>query len=194
MRGIPAESIYAIDIHDGYWNAGRALFKDDVPGSSSGARLCKVNESFFDMSLSLHAPTTIESTFADAFRSFDFIFMQAVLHTMSKEQQRASLTRVLHMLKSGSGMVLGTTVGALEATEWAFTPTGNSPRFLNSCESLTQLLLDVGFTSAVVIEKPREAVQRAMGISTSDSSNAKQKSALDEDLKNRIYIEFSAVA
>ena len=180
LDGIPSNSIYSIDFHDGYWNAGIMLFQDKSEGP-----LSQVNTSFHDMTLPLNDKDSIESYHPQGFmETFDFIILQAVLHTISLPQQEALLYRAHKMLKSNNnqGVIMGVTVGSDQCGEWYLTPDGSNRRYLHSATSLKDLFHRTGFSNVQIIEK-----DSILGI------NVKSFLQYDDDRK-KLYFEFSATA
>lgn len=142
LDGVAPEMITAVDLHDGYWLAGREVFLDNANNEKlNGIKTC-----FFDISLPLHHPDAIEARFPSSKGTFDFIILQAVLHTMSLEQHKSTLQRIRMLLKKG-GIVMGRTVGSDPAKEWVMTPNGQSRRYLHSATSLSDLFKELGFQS-----------------------------------------------
>lgn len=193
MSGISASSIYAIDLHDGYWKAGIELFKDEQLTTSnsndccvSKSRLDGVNKCFFDMSLPIGDIAAIESIYSDSSNSFDFVLMVAVLHTMSKDQQVQSLKRVHHLLKKSSGIVTGNCAGSKQCGPWLLTPDGSNSRFLNSVQSLEETLRLTGFENIKVEERAHRGW-------AGDTSSSRPKVPMDDN-RERVFIEFSATA
>ena len=186
LDGVPARCITVVDIHDGYWKAGLELFKD-----TSSVRLGGIKECWFDISLPFGHPSSLEAKFPDAEGTFDFVILQAVLHTMSLDQHRVALTRILRLLKKESGVLLGMTAGAVVAQPWVRTPDGQGQRYLHSTESLSALFTELGYRSSQVVQRDRggEDWGRAQGQGSSI------KSAVDAlGGATRAMVEFTASA
>jgi len=195
LHGVKPSCITAIDIHSGYWEAGLTLFKDDVCAEEveGKGRLSKVRKCFFDMSLPMHAKGTIESTDFEAIESFDFVILQAVLHTQSLPSQTNTLKRIFDLLKSGKGVLLGATGGSEIATEWALTPDGKNSRYLHSIESLTTLLTSIGFKHISIKDKTGEWKDAMRGAAGGGGFGGGFGAGGDEGQK-RLLLEFSAKA
>lgn len=182
LDGVPATSISAFDLHDGYWRASVELFKD----GGKNSKLHGVKTFFFDLTLPRGNPDAIESTHPAEVGTYDFIILQAVLHTISLEQQKTAIARLFLLLKKG-GCLLGATGGSETAQNWILTPDGNAARYLQSPSSLAALLLDTGFANA-------DAVSRnAWGAVLSGEQGQRLSLPVDEVLKGRILVEFTAV-
>ncbi|MEW5299209.1 MAG: hypothetical protein WDW36_002244 [Sanguina aurantia] len=149
MDGIPAGSIIASDIHDGYWQAGRQLFKDDTNPAS---RLAGVRTLFTDMAADPGAEGCVDLSAEGLEGSVSFVYALAVLHVLSRQQCVQMLQRVRDMLLPGVGTFFGWTVGAEVEAEWAKTPTGEAPRYLHSKASLAKLFEELGYDEVSVTE------------------------------------------
>jgi len=141
LDGVSPDMITAVDLHDGYWKCGKDVFMDNAGDKLNGIKTC-----WFDMSLPLHHPDALESKLPNQIASYDFILLQAVLHTMSIEQHRVALCRIQMLLKKG-GVVMGRTVGSDPEKEWVMTPDGKGRRFLHSATSLSSLFKECGFAT-----------------------------------------------
>jgi len=185
LDGLDPAGIFAIDLHDGYWNTGLELFNDS-PIPSVSNRISNVNKRFCDMSLPANHPEALEILDENILHQFDFVIIQAVLHTMSRPMQEHTLARVLRMLKPhGGGRVMGTCVGSLNACEWHYTPDFSAKRFLNDESSLRELLVALGFKEISVKRRERDLMVNA--------NNRKERDSLNiDDMK--IYLEFSAAS
>jgi len=150
LDGVPAKSIVAVDLHDGYWRAGLELFRDQDEDGPPRRRLEGLATCFFDMSLPWgHADALETRPGPSAEAVFDVVILNAVLHTLSLAQHRAALARIRRLLKRG-GMLVGVTAGSDPACDWLKTPDGSARRHLHSPASLRALLLELGFSSADV--------------------------------------------
>ncbi|MEW5313535.1 MAG: hypothetical protein WDW38_005095 [Sanguina aurantia] len=160
MDGIPAGGIIASDIHDGYWQAGRQLFKDDTNPAS---RLAGVRTLFTDMAADPGAEGCVDLSAEGLEGSVSFVYALAVLHVLSRQQCVQMLQRVHDMLLPGVGTFFGWTVGAEVEAEWAKTPTGEAPRYLHSKASLAKLFEELGYDEVSVTEADftREVTQSA---------------------------------
>ena len=186
LDGVPARCITVVDIHDGYYKAGMELFKDTGSG-----RLAGIKECWFDISLPFGHSSSLEAKFPDAEGTFDFVILQAVLHTMSLEQHRVALTRILRLLKKESGILLGMTVGAVVAQPWVRTPDGQAQRYLHSTSSLSALFTELGYRSSEVVQRDRggEDWGRAQGQGSSIKSTSEALGGAA-----RAMVEFTASA
>ena len=201
MEGIPPSQITVVDIHDGYWKAGLQLFRDD---NISNSRLQGIRECWFDISLPFGHPLSIESRFPSDVGMYDFIILQAVLHTMSLEQHKIALMRILRLLKKGSGVLMGAAAGADKAQQWVFTPDGKNHRYLHSPETLRKLLNELGYSKVEVGEQQRERVaEPGVGVGGGGEGGGEggwgkkgQANEVDQALAsvNRALIEFTACA
>jgi len=196
MEGIPPSQITVVDIHDGYWTSGLELFRDDAVANS---RLQGIRECWFDISLPFGHPLSIESRFPDDVGKYDFVILQAVLHTLSLEQHKLALSRILRLLKKGSGVLMGATAGAEKAQQWVLTPDGQSRRYLHSQVSLFELLCELGYSNVQVAEQQRERVGEpgvARGLEGGWGRKGQGSNEVDQALAgvNRALIEFTACA
>eukprot|EP01038_Epipyxis_sp_PR26KG_P008945 gene8945-12062_t len=188
LDGIESRKIHAIDIHDGYWNAGKILYKDIDEDSddntlnyisdnhiiSTKSMLNGVNELFCDM-----ASSTSYYTIESLHNSFDYILCQSVFHVLSYNQSCNLIQKINNILKPG-GTVFGSCVGGKTACEWAFTPNGQEKRFLHSVESLQSLFVQFNFIDIKIYESAR--------------GNMKLRYSTDkqEEWSNKTRLEFSA--
>eukprot|EP00475_Leptophrys_vorax_P018592 TRINITY_DN25451_c0_g1_i2.p1 TRINITY_DN25451_c0_g1~~TRINITY_DN25451_c0_g1_i2.p1 ORF type:complete len:333 (-),score=101.08 TRINITY_DN25451_c0_g1_i2:62-919(-) len=152
LDGVKPKKITAIDLHDGYWNLSKKLFKD---GDSIDSVL--VNTVFGDLAKPVeHGGLDLENL--DLLDKFDYAFALAVLHCLSQEQIEVFLSNVFKILKPNSGAkFFGWNVGTSTIAGnpiGAKTPQGNAERFWHTTESLRQLLNSKGFVNIQVVSKP----------------------------------------
>ena len=140
LEGISTKSIYAIDLHDGYWNAGREFFMDNLVHSST--RLDGITTVFGDFAVPYPLPEEATDRIVDSLKgNFEAVICQMVYHVLSKEQAENLTKRMFSMLKPG-GVLIGSCVAVAceDATSWAPTPRGEGVRLLQSSKSLNELL------------------------------------------------------
>jgi len=143
LDGVRPEDVYAIDIHDGYWNFGYDLFKDKDT--------LKVNTLFTDVSVPEYA-----ETHADLINKFNVVYTGAVLHVFAKDEAETFVRNIFKMLVSG-GVYFGSTGVAIEPTQTTVsTPKKDKKRFLHSPDSLEELFKEVGFVNIKkhIVERP----------------------------------------
>lgn len=87
---------------------------------------------------------------------FDVALANAVLHVFNKQQCENFILRVGRLLKQKQGNFFGLCVGAKEAGEWKFQNEEVASRYLQSKDSLTELLYRAGFTKVEIREKEME--------------------------------------
>ena len=180
LDGVPATCITAFDLHDGYWKAGLELFKDEKSSKLDGVKAI-----FFDLTLPHGHPEAVERTHPSEVASYDFIILQAVLHTLSLDEQRSALARLCLLLKRG-GVLIGATGGSDTPQSWFLTPNGKAPRYLQSPSSLRALLLDVGFSQADTHSL------HSWGVGAGSPGGARLSLPADAVMKGRILVEFAA--
>lgn len=144
LEGVDQKSITVSDIHDGYWNAGREFFMDNLAHAST--RLDGITTVFDDFAQAFPLPEGSTNKLVDAFQlHFNAVICQMVFHVLSKEQTENLTKRLSRMLKSG-GLLIGSCVGSdQEAGSWGFTPKGDGVRFLQNEKSIFELLESNGF-------------------------------------------------
>jgi len=161
LDGIETKDIYAVDIHDGYWNVGREFYMDNL--SHLSTRLDGITTLFEDFAKPYPLPAECTDRVVDSLTgNFEAVVCQLVFHVLTKEQTENLTKRMCAMLKKG-GILIGCCVGsAEEATTWAVTPTGDGVRYLQSLKSLNQLLNDNGFIDVDVqkLETNPEAAKK----------------------------------
>ena len=184
--GLDPSKLVVSDLLSFYWETGSSvLFRDDMS---------TVESHFLDFA---DASFAVLGKPAEWEQAFDVISAQAILHVLSEEQCTTFLRHALHCLKPGCGMLLGTCVGATEAVpSWGETPTKGLPgrkketRYLHSVESLTALLLRLGFTGLSVYGagRPMEAV----GLGAQEPNRDTQPAG-PPHLETLAYISFRAI-
>jgi hypothetical protein len=182
LDGVSPSNIWDIDLLSGYWDAGTQMFRDE--DHSSPIHL--VNTFFGDMTLELHDETAIERILGEGvvFEAFDFVILQAVLHTISREQSARFLSRIFKMLRGReesageSGILMGTCVGSKIGKDWLLTPDKTASRYLHSPETLTEALVAIGFRNVIVSETQWSLV----------GGNGKEQA----EWSDNIYLEFQA--
>ena len=148
VDGIPPEMIWAVDVIDGYWTAGKELFNDQ---EDSKHRIEHVHTVFADPCAADVDGDISRVLTAD----FDCVILMYVFHVLSLHQSEMLVQRMNLMLRKG-GLVMGTCVGSTKAQEWQLTPDGKSARFLHSIGSLSELFMRCGFEDVVVKERDWE--------------------------------------
>jgi hypothetical protein len=151
LDGVETKNIYAADIHDGYWNAGREFFMDNL--SHLSTRLDGVTTLFADFAQPYPLPIECTERMVDSLENnFEAVLCQMVFHVLSKEQTENMAKRMSSMLKKG-GILIGCCLGAIgEEAVWGVIPKGVQPRYLQSLKSLTQLFNENGFTDIEIKE------------------------------------------
>jgi len=135
--GCHPEDIYAIDIHDEYWNVGYEMFRD--------RETLKVNTLFTDVACKEFA---IEH--ADLMGKFDVVYTGAVLHVFAEDEVELFVRNIYNVLKKG-GFYFGSTGMNPEAgVTTTPTPRKDKLRYLHSKESLKELFEKIGFTDVEV--------------------------------------------
>lgn len=153
LDGWPAEQIWALDVHDGYWKYGLELYGDG-PDAEDGKQLKAhavfgniLKDEFFSP---VPNPSVPEPLPRD---SFSVISLAAVLHVLAREDSVGLLTRLHdHFIKPG-GFIFGSCVGTNveEGEEWWETPDGTGrKRFLFSEGALKRLMESIGYTDVSV--------------------------------------------
>ena len=151
LEGVETKNIYAVDIHDGYWNVGREFYMDNL--SHLSTRLDGITTLFEDFAKPYPLPAECTDRVVDSLTgNFEAVVCQLVFHVLTKEQTENLIKRMCSMLKKG-GILIGTCLGSKEdATSWAKTPTGEGVRYLQSLKSLNELLGENGFINIDVKE------------------------------------------
>lgn len=143
VDGVSPKDIFAVDIHDGYWNAGREFFMDNL--SHGSTRLDGISTIFDDFAQSYPLPADCTNKIVDSLKNnFDAVVCQNVFHVLTKVQTDNIIKRICAMLKPG-GILIGTCIGSMgEAMDWMPTPNGDGHRHLQSVKSLKELLAENG--------------------------------------------------
>jgi len=153
LDGIDPKSIYAMDVHDGYWNAGREFFMDTLEHGSM--KLSGVTAIFGDFALPYPLPEECTNRVVDSLKgNFDAIIIQAVLHCLSWEQNDNFIKRISSMLKPG-GILIGATMSTEEQNVLLMSfQQGKANRYAHSVKSLNELLNSNGFTNVETKDFP----------------------------------------
>eukprot|EP00271_Cylindrocystis_brebissonii_P022498 TRINITY_DN8685_c0_g1_i1.p1 TRINITY_DN8685_c0_g1~~TRINITY_DN8685_c0_g1_i1.p1 ORF type:complete len:343 (-),score=51.37 TRINITY_DN8685_c0_g1_i1:307-1335(-) len=164
-KGIAPASIFATDLHSGYYDLGKELFLTANPSPANQhneEQLARVQTKFGDLTAANDVAVTADAALADlaaadgdvastfrvkewGFEScFNFVSAFAVLHVFSADQTIHYLRRILQMLKAG-GVLFGWCVGCNMPIDWGLTPQGDKTRFLHSKLSLHDTMKGIGF-------------------------------------------------
>ena len=135
--GLSSKQLTVSDLLDAYWLIGQnVLFKDNISSPTW----------FVDFSVPIAVPNNL----------YNAINAQAILHCLSKQQVCDFLTNAFNHLKK-NGVLFGNCAASKDVPkEWSETPTKglqgriSSPRWLHNKDSLTELLICIGFVNVVV--------------------------------------------
>ena len=143
LDGVSPKDIFAVDIHDGYWNVGREFFMDNL--SHGSTRLDGISTIFDDFAQTYPLPAECTNKLVDSLKNnFDAVVCQNVFHVLTKVQTENIVKRICAMLKPG-GILIGVCIGSKgEAMDWMPTPNGDGNRYLQSLKSLKELLEENG--------------------------------------------------
>jgi len=141
--GVHPQDIYAIDVHDGYWEFGLQLFGDKDA--------LKVNTLFTDVSV-----PDFGEKHSDLNNKFNYVYTGAVLHVFAKDEAEQFVRNIYNMLVYG-GTYFGSAGVAVEPTQTTVpTPKKDKHRYLHSPESVEALLKEVGFVNVKVVVSERK--------------------------------------
>jgi len=151
LEGISTKDIYAADIHDGYWNAGREFFMDNL--SHLSTKLDGITTIFEDFAKPYPLTNDYTDRVVDSLaNNFEAVICQMVFHVLTKEQTENLTKRMGDMLKNG-GILIGSCVGSREEAACSgTTPKGDGLRYIHSLKSLKELLNEHGFIDVDVKE------------------------------------------
>lgn len=129
LRGLPRESILAVDVTDGYWKMGMELCGDKESNPP-----CE----FQCADLTLDRAPALQ--LAGQTTQFDVVFASLVLHVLDRKQVATMLNNVAQTLLADGGIFFGRCVGSAgDAREWP-QPDGKPTRFLHSALTLASQL------------------------------------------------------
>lgn len=151
LEGINPKNIFALDINDNYWNAGREIYMDTLRYSSQ--RLNNITTVFADFAQNFPLPEDTTNRIPDCFKGhFNGILCQMIFHVLTQEEIENLVKRMHYMLKI-EGILIGSCIGNRNKPSlWTVTPKGVGYRYLHSLESLKELFTKNSFGDIEIIE------------------------------------------